>query len=155
NSGQAVSLIYLGDDLPKYHEISTIINANNTKQGFKSNAYLVFDYQSETDFKFAGVDIGLNKIEIGQRTVTGWNVLAQVNAIVPANKDQIFKLIVNGASTSLEVNGTAALSYTFGASVNTGLVGVATDNAITRYDDFTVFVLPPTALLALQETFTT
>src|SRR5437899_3231445 len=113
NSGQSVSVIDLSDDLPKYHEIAATINANNTKQGFKSNAYIVFDYQSPTDFKFAGIDIGLNKVQIGQRTATGWNVLAQTNSIVVANKDQAFKLIVNGASTSLEINGTATLSYTF------------------------------------------
>jgi len=153
NSGQTVSLIYLQDDLPKYFEISTVINANNTKQGFKSNAYIVFDYHSETDFKFAGVDIGLNKVQIGQRTTAGWTVLAEANSQVVANRDQTFKLIADRGAVSLEINGAPALSFTFADVVNSGLAGVATNNAITRFDDFTVYVLPPPITLGIQQNF--
>src|SRR6185503_4137614 len=63
----AVSLLYTGEDLPDYLEIMAVINANNAKSGFRSNAYIIFDYQGAKDFKFAGVDLAQGKLRIGQR----------------------------------------------------------------------------------------
>ena len=40
--------------------------------GWKANAYVIFDYFSPTDFKFAGIDVSTNKIVIGHRTAAGW-----------------------------------------------------------------------------------
>ena len=45
--------------------------------GWKANAYLIFDYFSPTDFKFAGLDASLNKAVLGHRTAAGWVVDAQ------------------------------------------------------------------------------
>ena len=42
--------------------------------GWKANAYIIFDYFSPTDFKFAGIDNSTNKFVIGHRTASGWVV---------------------------------------------------------------------------------
>ena len=34
---------------------------------------MIFDYQSQTDFKFAGIDVSTNKFVLGHRTTTGWS----------------------------------------------------------------------------------
>ena len=33
---------------------------------------MIFDYFSPTDFKFAGIDVALNKVVVGHRTAQGW-----------------------------------------------------------------------------------
>ena len=72
--GDAVSVFYVDSYLPNYFEIQATINAAKPLAGYQSNAYLIFDYVSPTDFKFAGVNISTNKIEMGYRTADGWLV---------------------------------------------------------------------------------
>jgi hypothetical protein len=60
--------------------------------GFKANAYLLFDYQSDTDFKFAGINVSTNKLEIGHKTESGWMVDTQGS--VPYSWT-IFRWIIN------------------------------------------------------------
>ena len=43
----------------------------------RRNAYVIFDYWSPTDFKFAGIDDSTNKIVIGHRDASGWHFDAQ------------------------------------------------------------------------------
>ena len=82
-SGDAASVFYMDEVLPAYFEIQATINAGKPLAGAKSNAYLVFDYQSETDFKFAGVNISTNKgvlddLRLGNQTPTGFVISKQV-----------------------------------------------------------------------------
>ena len=71
-NGDAASVMYLDQVLPTYFEIQATINAGKPLAGTKSNAYLVFDYQSETDFKFAGVNISTDKAA-DPTSVLGWS----------------------------------------------------------------------------------
>ena len=41
---------------------------NKPTAGWKANAYMIFDYYSPTDFKFAGLDASTNKVVMGHRT---------------------------------------------------------------------------------------
>ena len=66
--GDAASVFYVDDYLPSYFEIQATINAAKPIAGWKSNAYMHLRLrQSPTDFKFAGVNISTNKIEMGHR----------------------------------------------------------------------------------------
>ena len=40
--------------------------------GWGANAYILFDYQSATSFKFAGLDVAGNRVVIGHRDAGGW-----------------------------------------------------------------------------------
>src|SRR6185436_12839087 len=56
----AAAVFYVDAYMPNYFEVSATINAGKPTAGWKSNAYVIFDYQSPTDFKFAGVNISTN-----------------------------------------------------------------------------------------------
>ena len=94
-----------GAGLPIYYEISSTVRVTKPTGGWKANAYLVFDYWSETDFKFAGIDVATNKvtneIKVGQRP---WDM-----ALTPDGR----KLYVaNGRSNSVSVIDTGSLAVT-------------------------------------------
>src|SRR5207244_3221498 len=79
--GDAVSLFNESDTvIPSYFEMQALINAVKPTGGAAANAYLIFDWQSNADFKFAGINVFTNKIEIGHHTDSGWVVDANVNA---------------------------------------------------------------------------
>ena len=70
----AAAVFYVDDYLPIYYEIRASVQVTKPTGGWKANAYVIFDYFSPTDFKFAGIDIATNKIVIGHRTAQGWVV---------------------------------------------------------------------------------
>jgi len=83
-SGDAVTIYHVGEQLPSYYELQATINAVKPTGGWKANSYVIFDYFSPTDFKFAGIDVATNKLVMGQRTTAGWMVEANTNAdIIP------------------------------------------------------------------------
>ena len=52
----AVSVFYVDAFKPQYFEMAAKVRIEKPLAGYKANAYLIFDYQSEIDFKFAGID---------------------------------------------------------------------------------------------------
>ena len=66
----AAAVLYLDDYQPIFYEVTANVRAKPTA-GWKANAYILFDYWSPTDFKFAGIDICTNKIVIGHRNAAG------------------------------------------------------------------------------------
>src|SRR6266542_290503 len=122
------------------------INAVKPIAGTKANAYLIFDYQSRTDFKFAGLNIANNRLEIGHRTATGWIVDTWTNARLKADTDYIVLLTADASTLTIKV-GATTLSYTFAPRVdvlgvkhglNDGLVGLGANNAKAQIDDVIV-----------------
>ena len=57
-----------------YYEVVARILAVKPTAGWKANAYVIFDYWSANDFKFAGIDVSINKLVMGYRDASGWNV---------------------------------------------------------------------------------
>jgi Ca2+-binding RTX toxin-like protein len=142
--GEAVSIFPLDEQQPTYMEILATINADKDKAGFKSNGYIIFDMQSETEFKFAGVEVGTDKIQIGQHSAeNGWEVLTQTNLQLKHETDYDLTLVMYGTVATLYVDQANATAFDFGAALNTGYVGLGTDNSITRFDDWQVQKLPP------------
>jgi hypothetical protein len=66
--GDAVALFDLDDYLPSYFEVVTTLTMEKPTGGWKANSYVIFDYQNEYDFKFAGIDASRDKIQMGHRT---------------------------------------------------------------------------------------
>ena len=76
--------------------------------GWKANAYVIFDYFSPTDFKFAGLDLSTNKVVVGHRTASGW--IIDATGVVPATSGRTLlrvQVIVNGLVVTVFVNGCA------------------------------------------------
>lgn len=162
-STDAISLYFTGEPLPTYFEIAATINAVKPTGGFKANAYVVFDYVSATDFKFAGLNISTNKIEIGQRSATGFQVLTSANAQLKFDQDYNVLLAVNGNAVTFVVNGSQSLTHAFAPRVDAlgishpirdGMFGLGGDNARALIDDVRLQILPPNYTFVASDDFT-
>jgi hypothetical protein len=74
-TGDAVSVFHVDEYTPNYFEIQATIATDKPKAGWKANAYIIFDYQSPEDFKFAGINISNDQIEMGYRDASGWHMV--------------------------------------------------------------------------------
>ena len=121
---------------------------------------------SATDFKFAGLDIGNNKVEIGRRTADGWVVEASYNLRLHANTNYRLRLWVDGQVVTLYVDDVQTLSYDYASPLlvegdpttavdplTDGLIGVGSSGAISRFDDVAVQVIAPEITLTLTDEF--
>ena len=88
--------------------------------GWKANAYVIFDYQGPNAFKFAGIDISVNKLVMGHRDASGWIVDVQIPFQAKADLFYNMLLSVNGLTATLVVNNQATLTYTFAPTVIDG-----------------------------------
>lgn len=159
--GDAVSVFYVDDVLPPYFEVQATLNAVKPIAGYKANTFLVFDYQSPKSFKFAGIDVSRDKIQIGVRDDLGWNVLVEKPAQVRDNTDYSTLLAVNGMTATIVAAG-VSLSYTFSPRIdadgfryrlNDGMVGLGAQSAKARIDNVAVQILPPNYTLAETDNF--
>ncbi|WP_375173688.1 matrixin family metalloprotease [Pseudooceanicola sp.] len=156
-----VSVYHVSDYLPTYFEITASMSAAKDKQGYDSNAFLIYDYQAPDDFKFAGINGDTKKIQIGHRDASGWVVDTQDNMMIRADTFYDVLVSVNGNTVTLLVNGTKAVSHTFAPrmidgipqGLNAGLIGAGSDNSFTTLDNLTVQVLPPELSYANTEDF--
>ena len=69
------------DYIPNYFEVTSTMTVGKPTGGYKSNAYIIYDYLGPTNFKFAGIDGSTNKIELGHFDGTNWNIDAQTPAL--------------------------------------------------------------------------
>src|SRR5262249_30366415 len=146
-TGDNISLFDLNTWLPaNYYEVSATVKVTNG--GTQANGFIIFDYQSETNFKYAGIDVTHGTLVIGQRTASGWSDLATVsgkNSVIGANKNATLLLAVSNSTATISMGtGSNALSvsYAFAAPLNTGLLGVGSNNASASYSAYSVNRLP-------------
>ncbi|MEN8205399.1 MAG: calcium-binding protein, partial [Pseudomonadota bacterium] len=161
--GNATAVFHVGEYLPNYYEaLATISTAKPTK-GFKANSYLLFDYVDPTDFKFAGVNISTDKLEMGHVDADGWHVDVQTPAQLKPNTDYDILLAVNGLTATLVVDNRDVLTHVFAARVdadgftyglNFGLVGLGAQNATARIDNVSVQILKPETTFEHNDDFT-
>jgi hypothetical protein len=139
--GDAVSLFDFDQWLPSYYEFQATLKM--TSGGTQQNAFLIFDYQSPTNFKYAGLDASNDLLRIGQRTSAGWIDSATLSYNAKINSQYNPFLAVNGTVATLTV-GNATLSYTFRNSLNTGLLGIGVQSAVATFTWVQVQQLPHT-----------
>jgi hypothetical protein len=152
-SGDNVSLFDLNTWLPSYYEVQTTLKIYSGAS--QNDGFIIFDYQSATDFKYAGLDALNNLLKIGQRTPTGWVDLATLSGGktgIGLNKNNTILLAANGTVATLTF-GTLTLSYTFTAPLNNGMVGVGTNNSLAAFTSYTVQKLPITFTYQVLEDF--
>jgi hypothetical protein len=159
--GDAAAVFYHDEYLPIYYEISAQVAIDKSGAGWDGNAYVIFDYFSETDFKFAGINHKTNKLEMGHRTAAGWLVDASANMKIWQNQYYAMLIAINGTAVTVSVDSKTAFTHVFGARVidgeayglNKGMVGVGSANSRGYYDNVKVQVLPPQITLDHQEDF--
>nr|WP_261360822.1 S8 family peptidase [Aeoliella straminimaris] len=154
----SVSTVTLAEALPSDVEIQATINADDVSNGRLSNALIVFDYQDPENFKFAGAFAGADLWVIGHRTASSWVEDATLSESIAALADYDIDVRLEGSTATLTVNGVAKVTHTFGDALNDGELGVGTQNAYARFDDFQVGAYlppppPPATTLPVDEDF--
>jgi hypothetical protein len=153
--GDAVSTLLINGALPSSLEFDVTMNATAGSGSFFSNGFAIFDYQSLTNFKFAGAFIGLQEWVVGHRDANGWQIDASVGdpSIAPGT-DYNLQLLLQGSNARLLVNGVGKVGFAY-SSAFSGLVGLGTENSLTRFDNLTVQQYNPTGggTLPIQEDF--
>jgi hypothetical protein len=119
-------------------EIDTIVEAEKAMKGLKSNAFVVFDYVSDGDYKFAGVDVSRNKVQIGYRVGDDWIIVAEVNANLKPDTPYDLNVLIIGNTITISVDGVEMASYVFDESLLDGQVGVATNSGEATFTQTTV-----------------
>jgi Ca2+-binding RTX toxin-like protein/Ca2+-binding EF-hand superfamily protein len=151
--GDAVSVFEIGDALPGYFEVQASVMAVKPTGGWNANSLIIFDYQSKDDFKFAGIDVSTNKLVMGHRDASGWQVDEQSSFKSGLKSDTYYNLLlaVNGVNATLVVNNQTVFTHTYEPRVvdgysyglNWGMVGVGSNNARGTFDNIQVQILPP------------
>ncbi len=161
--GDALAVWNHDQYLPSYFELTATISGVKPVAGYKANAFILFDYFSDTDFKFAGLDIALNKLVMGHRDASGWvvDVQAPVTGSLKAGVSYDVLLAINGTTTTLALNG-QSLTYAFAPRIdvygiahnfNDGMVGLGAQNAKATIDNVRVQVIPPAITLSATDSF--
>jgi hypothetical protein len=158
----ATAVFHVGEYLPHYFEITATISTGKPTGGLKANTYLIFDYISPTDFKYAGINISNDQLEIGYVDETGWHQLVKTPSRLKHSTDYDVLLAVNGLTATLVVDGKDILSYAyapridddgFAYGLNYGLVGLGGVDSISRVDNLIVQKLAPEITFEATETF--
>ncbi len=143
----AISTFDVDAPLPENFEIEATIRADEGRLEFfgwvlkdhLTNGYLVFDYRSPEDFRFAGADIAGNRWVLGRRDAGGWTIDAALSEPLAASTDYRVRLLIeNGTDVRLEVNGVGKLTHGYNQAVHTGLVGLGARDSTTHFDDVLV-----------------
>ena len=149
-TGDAVAIYHVGEQLPSYYELQATLSTVKPTAGWKANAYVIFDYHSPTDFKFAGINVLLDKIELGHRNESGWVLDVQAaNVKLRADTNYNVLVAVNGLVVTVTVNNSQSFSYAFeprmidgvASNLNWGYVGFGSVNARGKLDNVQVKVL--------------
>jgi hypothetical protein len=147
--------------LPNYFEVTASVTAGKPNGGYNSNGYLIFDYLSPTDFKFAGVDASTNKVEIGHRTATGWVIDKWITAQITPNTVYSLFAAINGTTVTVVVNNQWSISQAYAAHViqgvsiglNYGIVGFGANNSISSFNNLVVQVPSPATTYTYSQSF--
>jgi hypothetical protein len=163
NLGETASAVFhVGEYLPHYFEMTATISTGKPIAGLKANSYLIFDYISPTDFKYAGINVSNDKLEMGYVDETGWHELVKIPAKLKPDSDYDVLLAINGTTATLVVDNKDILTYAYEARVdddgfsyglNYGLVGLGGINSIARVDNMIVQKLAPEITFEATETF--
>ncbi|MDP7289254.1 MAG: CotH kinase family protein, partial [Phycisphaerae bacterium] len=124
-----IATINLTDPLWSDYILEADASSNAGGGGYLSNAILIFDYQSPSDFKYAGAFGSYGQWRIGARTSSGWELDGWVSDVISADKSYDLQVRVQGDVATLYVDGQAILVNEFGDALDDGLLGIGSVNA--------------------------
>ncbi|MGI6415159.1 MAG: S8 family serine peptidase [Thermoguttaceae bacterium] len=143
----AVSTLDIAGPLPANLEIQVTINADEGRSEFfgivlsdhLTNGYVVFDYHSPDDFKFAGADMRGDAWQIGRRDAAGWHVDAMLGETLDAATNYAPRVVIeNGTRASLFNGDSYKLGYDYPSALNDGLIGLGMRDSTTHFDNLGV-----------------
>ena len=146
SGGAAIATFSTGAYLPDSFTVTAQVTPSAATSGGLSNGYILFDYVSTTNFKFAGVDAASGLVEIGHYNGSAWVVDASCSSWIRAGQTYNLTLTVSGDNATLSVNGDPAFGYSWqdqdgvAMTLNFGMVGLATNNASAKFNNVVVTV---------------
>ncbi len=133
--------------LPNDFEFAAVVNGT-APGGQPQNAYLLFDYQGPTDFKYAGPAFGsTQKWRIGHYDGTTWDHTGFTfdDASLGIGTDIHVALAIEGNKVTLYGNDVYIGERDFGTALSAGEVGLATNRAHAEFDDVTLTAVTTTS----------
>ncbi|MCA9041546.1 MAG: VCBS repeat-containing protein, partial [Planctomycetaceae bacterium] len=136
-TGLSAAVIDSLTDLPSTFEMSIemtgLSGADRWLDGF-----LIFDYKSPTDFKYAGMFIGQNEWVIGHYQGNFGNKVVNSTMQIDPDTEYLVHLRVEGSTAYLTVNNKRVVERTFSSPLNAGQAGFGSFNAVTCFDNFEI-----------------
>lgn len=135
----AIATINLLLPLPTHFKVeATVTPIGGDGNVVWSNGFIIFDYVSPTEFKFAGVHEFIDRLVIGQISGGKKTTLKEVARSTNPNVDVGLSLDISGSTATL-TSGGQVLTYNFGSALYNRPVGIGALNAAsTFFDDITV-----------------
>ncbi|QDU78949.1 hypothetical protein Pla110_06530 [Polystyrenella longa] len=138
---RGITLFNTANTLPSSYDISTRMISTFQGPGTATNAYIVFDYVSPTNFKFAGMAVGQNRWVIGEYH-QGWHYHSVVTEPIGVGQAFDVNLEIDGDTVTLSRNGSQVGQHTFSQPVNEGLAGLFVLNGESRFEDIKLGNVP-------------
>jgi RNA polymerase sigma factor (sigma-70 family) len=140
-----VSTLNVAGPLPAALQINVTANSDAPTQG-ASNGFVIFDYRSPTDFKYAGYRALAKEWVIGHRDSSGWHDDAKLAnpALRPGTNHQ-FQVNLDGAQVLLSGNGVSRVSFMHPSAAEGGQVGLGTSISSTQFSNLQVQATSPPA----------
>jgi hypothetical protein len=110
--------------LPTGIEFGVAFNVQRGVQDRWSNALVVFDYHSPTDFKFAGAFVGIDRWAIGRMTERGYALDRLVEDAINFEAEYNLRLVLADGQVTLEADGVMKVHHSYDDSVVDGKLGL-------------------------------
>ncbi len=154
STGTAIALVgYAADgtgtadgvrlDPSSYLEVEAVLAAHNFSG-------MVFDYYSNTDFKFVALDVPGNRIVIGHVSArSGWVIDRAISMTLVADRDYRLNLTLKATVVTVTLDGQVITSYVFNSALadgQTGVFGTTTSQSVDSFrlrTDDAVFIGAP------------
>jgi hypothetical protein len=114
--------------------------ALGNKPKFWSNAIVIFDYQSPTNYKFAGLFQGRDELIIGQVKNGKSKYLKSQTFVTAADEVHRINVAINRSTSTVTLTspGGPTVVYTYSGGISTGPYGVGTLNANSQFDNLVI-----------------
>ena len=141
--GNSTSTVNVMDLLDDFNVAATI---NLQEGGPTNNAFLVFDFKSEDEYKFAGAVEGVDQWRIGHYTADdGFVTDERISQTVDVDTDYQVRVSIKGGFVNLVVDGSSVLTHNYGEgedeSLADGDIGFHARRSHAQFDNLTV--MPP------------
>ncbi len=160
----AITTLLVENALPSDLEIQATVSAEQGRLEFfglvlsdyRTNGFIVFDYQDDLDFKFGGFDVDGGRWVLGHRDAAGWHEDAFFSQTLnPATNYRLRVVIEADQTATLYGDGAAMASHTYTESLTDGNVGLGMRNSKSHFDNVLVQSYVPLlpGVLPIQESF--
>ncbi|MBH58145.1 MAG: hypothetical protein CMJ82_13290 [Planctomycetaceae bacterium] len=139
---RALTVIDLTVDIPSKTRFQSTVNLEYVN-GFRRNAYQVFAYQDNSNYKIAGLNADARVWVIGEFQNGQYRELRRGNTSPAQNRNYNLELQIDGKRATLHVDGQAVAGHTFGSDLNVGKFGLLAIGAQSRFDDVHISEILP------------